>query len=139
MSDTSQSPTAASLRLAALLSYGLMLVACANGFTGLVGVVLAYVKRDDARGTIYESHFSNIITVFWSVVAIVVVFVAAAGAGAIYFFAGVPDAHRFMRLHLPEIVGGGIVLCCAGVAFAVWYLYRIIKGLLRALEERAYS
>ncbi len=29
------------------------------------GVILAYIKRDDARGTIWESHFANQIETFW--------------------------------------------------------------------------
>ena len=59
------SEPAKDLRIAALIAYGLCLAAVMNGFTAVVGLVLAYVKRSDARGTVYESHFENLITLFW--------------------------------------------------------------------------
>jgi uncharacterized membrane protein len=66
MSDAPQTPAAdeSSLRIFALIGYGLLLLACSNGFTAIAGVVIAYIKRAEARGTVYESHFSNMITAF---------------------------------------------------------------------------
>jgi uncharacterized membrane protein len=34
-------------------------------FTSIVGVVIAYMKRGDAAGTIYESHMTYAIRTFW--------------------------------------------------------------------------
>ncbi len=28
--------------------------------------MIAFVKRDEARGTIWESHYRNLLTVFWA-------------------------------------------------------------------------
>ncbi|HEY2069005.1 MAG TPA: hypothetical protein VGG48_05580 [Rhizomicrobium sp.] len=141
MSDASQ-PTVSSessLKLTALLSYGLMLLACTNGFTALIGVVIAYVKREDARGTLYESHFRNIIAVFWTSLALFVLFLAVVGAGIVHFF-GIPPQppEHFARTHLPEMIGGGVLVWGTMICFAVWYLYRVIKGFVRALDGRAY-
>ncbi|MGH6872142.1 MAG: DUF4870 family protein [Rhizomicrobium sp.] len=133
--DTSAPQTGdASLRTFALVAYGLMLLACANGFTALVAVVLAYIKRDDARGTPYQSHFANVITVFWTAVVLLAVFIAAAAAGAITIFA-TPEPHHLV----PQAIAIGVGIWCAGVAFAVWYLYRTIRGLIRAIDDRPYS
>src|SRR5664279_840214 len=62
------------LRSILLIIYGLFVLATFNGATAIVGVVLAYIKRDAARGTMWEGHFRNLIHVFW--IALVVAIVA---------------------------------------------------------------
>src|SRR6185437_15399408 len=54
-----------SLRALAIVSYVLFLLACFNGFSAIIGVLIAYVKRRDAAGTVWHSHFANMILVFW--------------------------------------------------------------------------
>src|SRR5271154_4271509 len=57
---------AASERPAVLIGYGLFLLAIAcGGITALIGAVIAYARRDEARGTVWESHYRNLIRVFW--------------------------------------------------------------------------
>ena len=34
-------------------------------FTPVVGVIMAYVKRDEAQGSIYASHIDYLIKTFW--------------------------------------------------------------------------
>lgn len=121
-----------SSRLVAIISYALLLLACTTGFTGIVAVVLAYVKRDDARGTVFESHFSNVITVFWAAVAFFVLLMAAIGFGAVRLFS-MPEPQPD-----PQIVAFAVGAWGAMVLFAVWYLYRTIKGLVRAIDGKPY-
>src|ERR1035437_1016566 len=65
-----------------LAAYGLFLIARAtSGMTTLVGVVLAHLRFDAARGGLYESHYRNLILVFW-------VWLAVALVAAALFFAG---------------------------------------------------
>jgi len=112
---TSGSATATSdesLRTFTIVVYALYLAAFCNGFTALIGVILAYVKRADARGTPYESHFTNAIEVFW--------------VGLVVSLAAIPLLFLF---------GLGILVYCGLV---VWYLYRTIKGLVRTIEGRAF-
>jgi uncharacterized membrane protein len=45
--------SAADLRTFTIIVYALYLAAFCSGFTALIGVILAYVKRADARGTPY--------------------------------------------------------------------------------------
>ena len=95
-----------------LVAYVLMVLGIVNGFTALIGVIIAHVKRGSSSGTIWHSHYNNIILVFWmSLVLFVVGFV------------------------LKWVLIGFVVL---GV-LAVWYLYRTIKGLILASESRTYA
>ncbi len=82
-------------------------------FTMLIGVIVAYLKRREAAGTAFESHFVNAIEVFW--VALVV------GLVAIVLW--------------PLFLLGALV----HAGLFVWVLYRTLKGLFRAIEWRAYD
>jgi uncharacterized membrane protein len=78
----------------------------------LVGVVIDYIKRDDARGTWLESHFAwQIRTFWWSLLWAVI--------GGILLL----------------VLIGWLVLA----ATAVWIIYRIVKGWLRLTERREVS
>jgi uncharacterized membrane protein len=123
---------AADTRIVALVGYGLFIFAVANGVTAIVGVVLAYIKRAEARGTIWESHFTNMIRVFWMSIAVTVIFI-----GAVAF--GVADLVSTMnsRPHV-ALIALVPVLYVLGVGFFVWYLYRTIRGFVRALDNKAY-
>ncbi|MEJ0028127.1 MAG: hypothetical protein WDN01_19035 [Rhizomicrobium sp.] len=99
-------------RTLAIIVYGLYIGAVVTcGIAGLVGVILAYVKRDESRGTIWESHFENAIQAFWIWLVLFVVGVATAW-----------------------LVIGIFVI---GAAF-LYFLYRTIKGLVAAIESRPY-
>jgi len=118
MSDAAPQPTlpAASstdeTRMLAIIVYGLYIGAVlTGGLAGLAGVILAYVKRDQARGTIWQSHFENAIQAFWIWLVMFVVGVATTW-----------------------LLIGFVVI---GVAF-IYFLYRTIKGLVAAIESRPY-
>jgi uncharacterized membrane protein len=116
MADTAPTTASASdgdTRILAIIGYGLYLVGwpCLHLPT-IAGVILAYIKRDDARGTIWESHFDNMIETFW--ISLVVGIVA------------IPLC--FFVIGIPILIG-----------VFVWFLYRSIKGLIRAIEHRPYA
>lgn len=107
----------ASLRRVSLLDYllhiaGLLLSA---GLLSVVALIINYVKRDDARGTIYESHMTWMIRTFWWTVFWVIV--------------------SFLPFMLLAVVTFGL-LSFLFVIPLLWYLYRMIKGLLRLLDGR---
>lgn len=54
-----------SMRALAIICYVLFLVGCLNGVTALIGVIVAYIKRPEAAGTVWVSHFDNMIVMFW--------------------------------------------------------------------------
>ena len=99
-------------RIVAIIGYGLFLVGWPFlHMPTIAGVILAYIKRDDARGTIWESHFNNLIETFW--ISLVVGIVA------------IPLC--FVVVGIPILLG-----------VFVWFLYRTIKGLIRAIESKPY-
>jgi uncharacterized membrane protein len=132
MSDATTPATNSDARITVLVGYGLFILAVANGITALAGVVLAYIKRGDVRGTIWESHFTNMIRVFWASIAVTVVFIAA-----VVF--GISDLLATLD-HAPHVALIALVpaLYLLAVGFFVWYLYRTVRGFARALDNKPY-
>ena len=116
MADVTQAqpaPTHESLRGTAILCYALFLLGWPTiHITTVVAVVLAYVQRGESRGTMWESHFSNLIETFW--------------AGLVVAIVAIPLC--FVFIGFPILFG-----------VMVWVLYRTIKGLIRAIEGRPYA
>ncbi len=96
------------LRATTILVYALYLGAALTGVTAIFGVLLAYGRRHEARGTVFEAHFDSAIELFW---------IALVGS--------------VVLLPLAFLFGLGLVL--AGVLFA-WLMTRTLKGLAAALQ-----
>lgn len=94
----------ASLRQLTLILY-ILYASCwiLGGLPAIVAIVINYIKREDAAGTLYESHFAWQIRSFWWGLAWAVV-------GAI-----------------TAIIGIGFLILGALV---IWLIYRMVKGLL---------
>lgn len=92
-----------------LIIYVLQLVSLVTGITAIIGVVMNYLKRDEVRGTILESHFEWQIKTFWWMLLWVIV-------GSI----------------LTIFVIGALVFLAA----AIWYIYRAVKGLIHLNENK---
>ena len=81
-------------------------------FTPVVGVIMAYVKRDEAKGTIYTSHIDYLIKTFWvSLVGTVL--------------------GTFTTL----ILIGWLIL----LVTAIWFIYRVVIGLIKLNEDKPVS
>jgi uncharacterized membrane protein len=105
-------PSSEEARTLAIIVYGLYLASLlCVGLSGIAGVILAYIKRDEVKGTIWESHFENAIQAFW-----------------VWFGLSVLG---FLTVWL---VIGFFILIAAYVYFA----YRTIKGLVRAVDSKPY-
>lgn len=93
----------ASLRRLTLVTYVLYALAWFNGVTAVIADIINYVKRDDARGTLYESHFTwQIRTFWWSLAWALVGFITS-----------------FILVGFAILFGA-----------AIWSIYRIVKGWL---------
>jgi len=125
--------TTKDLRLLALICYGLYLAAPINGLSVIVGVVIAYIERDDARGTVYESHFDNLISVFWVSLAVWLLFFGVLLWGVLGIVFSVMAHHLTMMLIWLPFAGFALV------AFCVWFLYRTVKGMIRAVDGVPYA
>ena len=66
-------PDPGELTIVAHVVYAMYALALFNGFTALVGVVVAYLNRDAVRGTWMDSHMTWQIRTFWYGLAISVV------------------------------------------------------------------
>ena len=138
MSET-QARSDADLRTILIVVYGLFVLAIFNGLSAIVGVIIAYLKRDEARGTLWESHFRNLVHVFWialGVAAIALVLLIEAAGGFIFTMATTNG-------HPPPLVLGWLialvpVFWLGAVIFSVWYLYRTLRGLVRTLDSKPY-
>ncbi len=96
----------------ALVVYVLYALSFLYGITAIAGVVIAYIKRDDVRGTWLESHFDWQIRTFWW--------------GLLWTVVGVV---------LALVAVGFLIL----FAVWIWAIYRVVKGWLRLNDGRAVS
>jgi uncharacterized membrane protein len=99
-----QDPASADKLRGSILAINILYAAaCLLGFTAIIGVVLAYMRRNDTMGTVWEGHVVYAIRTFWLGLAMIVV-------GTILLVVGV----------------GFIVLALA----FVWYAIRIVRSFL---------
>src|SRR5260370_5420748 len=95
----------------ALISAGFPLFAPLRGLVGIVAIIVAYVKRDDATGPWLASHYRWLIRTFW--------FSLLWGLVGLLLF-----------LALALVLIGFIVGPAAWIATSIWVLYRLIRGYL---------
>ena len=81
-------------------------------FLLLIAVIIDLVKRDDARGTWQESHFSwRLRSVLWAAVLYAITF--------------------------PFFLLGLFIFNPAWVVVSIWFLYRIVSGMIAMNKNRA--
>lgn len=95
----------------AILSHGFPPIAPLGGLVGIIGIILAYVKRGEAAGTWLASHYRWLIRTFWFSLLWGVI-------GVILFFT--------LALVLIGLLIGPLVW----IATSIWVLYRLIRGYL---------
>lgn len=99
----------ATLKSITMVVYGLQALSFIWGLPAIVGIIINYVKRDDAQGTIYESHFDWQIRSFWWGLL-------WAAIGAV----------------LAIVLVGFVVMFIAWI----WMIYRVVKGWLKLTEGK---
>lgn len=103
--------------VAQLLSSGIATPLPLMSLIGVVGVIVAHVKRSDARGTWVESHFSwQIRTFWWSFVWSMIGWLILIVLGIILI--GIPIAFLIWA------------------AVSIWVLYRVIRGYLQFKDNK---
>ena len=83
-----------------------------TGITCIIGVVIAYAKRAEAAGTVYESHLTYAIRSFWIGLILTVI-------GTVLIFVGI----------------GVIILILAGL----WWLVRLVRPVIALVDDRPIS
>ena len=112
MSEQTNVPTEEqikSLRTLMQVVYVLYALSYVAGITAIVGIIINYVKRDDAAGTWLESHFRWQIRTFWF--------------GLLWAVIGVATI---------------VILIGVAILFAnfCWIIYRIVKGWLNLNDNK---
>ncbi|MGH8851401.1 MAG: DUF4870 family protein [Casimicrobiaceae bacterium] len=101
--------------VAALVSAGLLSTPLL-GLVGIIGLILAYVKRDEAAGTWLQSHYRWLIRTFWFSVLWNIV-----GWLALITLIGIPIAIGIW------------------IAATIWVLYRLIRGYVLFKDSKPVS
>lgn len=103
--DPANSEAARSMKTYCMIVYGLYTLGLfLGGLPTLIGVIMAYVKRGDFSGTIYQEHMNLLIRTFWY--------------SLIFSFLGAMTTWLYI---------GFVVLFAVGV----WYVYRLVRGFVR--------
>jgi len=101
----------------ALVGHGMAVGAPLLTLIGIVAVIIAYVKRDDARGTWVESHLTWLIRTFW--------------------WSFLWNSIGWLILFTLGIVLIGIPIAIAiWVITTIWVIYRLIRGYLYFKDSR---
>lgn len=98
-----------SLRTLAIVVYVLQGLSYFTAITGIIGLIINYVKRADTKNTWVESHFRWQIRTFWF--------------GLLWAVIGLLLVHFFVGLIVLLVVG-------------IWVVYRIVRGVIAAIDRR---
>ena len=99
------------LKSHALISYILMIIGLFTAIPIFIGAIWAMFTRSNATGTVYHSHYTNAIRVFWWSLCWTII-------GGILLFVGI----------------GWIML---GIVW-LWVLYRTVYGLAKLISDEPY-
>ncbi|TCB65487.1 DUF4870 family protein [Acinetobacter sp. ANC 4178] len=106
-----------------LVLYVLYIIAIfTGGLLALIALIINYVKLNDVRGSIFESHFLWQIRsfwwyLFWNVIAFVPFFF-------LFFTGNNPDVFAGVAL-------GSTIFCISVMALSwIWIVYRAIRGII---------
>lgn len=124
-------------RIYVLFAYGLFLLAVMHPALTLIGFIIALVRRGQTQDALYQSHYRNLVTVFGATLVFAMLVLVSAMFGMMgwamsgfwhpgFFFWWWP-----MPMMWPFL---GFIWLVLGI----WYLYRVVRGFIRALEEKPY-
>ncbi|HLU80339.1 MAG TPA: hypothetical protein VKZ52_12355 [Burkholderiaceae bacterium] len=103
--DPAQSETARSMKTYSMIVYGMFVLGLfLGGLPSIIGLIMAYVKRNAFAGTIYGEHMGLLIRTFWYSLLFSIV-----GAMTVWMYVG-------------TVILFGV---------AVWYIYRLVRGFAR--------
>jgi uncharacterized membrane protein len=130
--------TADQERLLAVLAYGLYLLSFAGGFSLVIGAIIAVVRKPHARGSIYESHYRNMLVVVFVMLAFGGLLLAAAMGGILnLLFAYWADpVSLFWPLSLSAMAIPFAALC--SLFLGLWFYWRVLRGFILVLDEKPY-
>lgn len=116
-------------RTLTLILYVLYIIAIfSGGLLAIVALVINYIKRDDVRGSIVESHFTwQIRTFWWYLIWNIIAFVPF----LFLFFTG-DNVDVFAGVAL---IATTFCLLVVGISW-LWIVYRAILGMIRLNDHQ---
>ncbi|ALD02508.1 MAG: hypothetical protein VB979_12180 [Acinetobacter sp.] len=116
-------------RTLTLILYVLYIIAIfSGGLLAIVALVINYIKRDDVRGSIVESHFTwQIRTFWWYLIWNIIAFVPF----LFLFFTG-ENVDVFAGVAL---IATTFCLLVVGISW-LWIVYRAILGMIRLNDHQ---
>ena len=100
--------------ITSISSAAFIVTAFLSGWPSIIGVIISYVKRGEAKGTFLDSHFSWQIRTFWWALLWVVI-------GGL----------------LNITIIGALIGIPLLIVVGLWVLYRIVRGWLALLSRKA--
>ncbi|MDR3518978.1 MAG: hypothetical protein P4M00_24525 [Azospirillaceae bacterium] len=97
------------IRNITMITYILYGIGIFIGITSIIGIIIAYLRRAESAGTIYQSHFTWLIRTFW--------------IGLVIGFVGIVTS--------PIGIGFFVLL-----AIEIWVIFRIVKGFLKFNDRK---
>jgi len=104
------------------LIYLLQTLVFVTGVSGIVALIIGYIKRDEVRGTYLQSHFTWQIRSFWY--ALILFFICNIFCSMVFLWV---ETDKFITFFILNILSYIFIL--------IWYIRRIIKG-WRLLDHR---
>lgn len=80
------------------------------GVFSIIGVILAYVRRENLQNTIYYGHLSYLIKTFWVFIILVII-----------------------GLILVNAKGIGVIILILNY---IWYIYRLVSGFTKLSDNK---
>jgi uncharacterized membrane protein len=124
VTDVTPLPQAAEDRTLPAVAYGLYLLGFVTGITPLIGLVIAYVQRDQASEKL-RSHYTFLINTFWMAIGWIII-------GCLLLAVGIPLS--FILIGIPAALLGWAILALVGV----WFAIRCGLGVLYLARDEAY-
>lgn len=112
---------AAAAKRIAIVTYALNFLAFLYFLPGIIAVVIACMKRGDARGTWVESHFDWQIETFWT---------------GLWWVIGATILSMAVMFMTDSPVVGTLLLYPVGIGLLIWYIYRMVRGALALNDEK---
>jgi uncharacterized membrane protein len=107
----------------AVVVWGLYLASFLFGLTWIVGLAIAYVKRDQLKGTLWEGHMTYAIRTAW----------LALGWGV----SGVALLIVSLFALIPILAFAGFLIFLMLGFIPIWFFVRSLLGLMKALAEES--
>lgn len=108
--DAPDPETARSMKNYSMIVYGLYTLGLfLGGLPTVIGLVMAYLKRNEFSGTVYKEHMVLLIRTFWYSLLFSIL-----GAITTWLYIGF------------------VILFAVGV----WYIYRLVRGFVRLYDDK---